>query len=610
MAVARPPLPLAAADGADRVDGTAATDPLQIVHHGLRQGIAGDQQARSQALQRALRVDSSCKLAHWHRAELYVDGRWRSIESAGEMLARDVQLGNYEKRRDESLHDPELELTLADWCARQSIPDSERLHLYRVLQNATNPALKEQVAKRLGLRVYQGMLLPPEAIDALERQATKHDEQLKHWSATVQGWAERLAKGRSRQQAYVRQEMQRKLDATAIPALDQIFAPHSELLALELIALLARIPQHEATVSLVQHCVDSQWPAVRQAAARQLKQRPLHDYVPLLLQELGSPIQTRFAVNVGRDGLVRHQHVFFREGANQNELLEANYVGGPIAVRRPLVIRGARNPGPSGELARKQLDVIRDEQAERQLEADLVRKMVVAQEAVKSAQIEQQVALANQRTATLNQVVLDALQETTGEMGLGSSPSTWWEWWQNYNETYPSEKPTYQRQFGVVNPYYVPYPFVTLLSCFPAGTTVQTLRGTMNIQEIQVGDRVLSQDVETGELAFKLVLQTTERPPSDLLRIELDGETITTTKGHPFWVNGAGWRMAKQLKTGDQLHSIRGGMTVNSLEPVERAAAYNLVVADFNTYFAGSAQVLVHDNTYRKPTRCITPGLR
>jgi hypothetical protein len=131
----------------------------------------------------------------------------------------------------------------------------------------------------------------------------------------------------------------------------------------------------------------------------------------------------------------------------------------------------------------------------------------------------------------------------------------------------------------------------------------------INIEQVQIGDRVLAQDVDTGELAYKVVLQTTERPPSELLEIKFVDSAVTTTKGHPFWVNGMGWRMAKQLQVGDQVHSLAGGQNVERIEPAPAAKAYNLVVADFNNYFVGSSEVLVHDNTYRKPTLALTPGL-
>jgi hypothetical protein len=68
--------------------------------------------------------------------------------------------------------------------------------------------------------------------------------------------------------------------------------------------------------------------------------------------------------------------------------------------------------------------------------------------------------------------------------------------------------------------------------------------------------------------------------------------------------------MAKHVKEGDQLHGIGGIVNVNAIEPLaNKVEAHNLVVDDFNTYFVGNCGMLVHDNTYRKPTRAIVPGL-
>ena len=148
------------------------------------------------------------------------------------------------------------------------------------------------------------------------------------------------------------------------------------------------------------------------------------------------------------------------------------------------------------------------------------------------------------------------------------------------------------------------------MSCFPAGTLVHSTGGLVPIETLQVGDQVLSQDLETGELTYKLVQQTTLRPPSEMLTISFqDGSRVTTTKGHSFWVNQLGWRMAKRLKSGQQIHSIGGGLAVASIEPAQTEEAHNLVVQDFATYFVGHAAVMVHDNTFRKPTTVVTPGL-
>ena len=123
-----------------------------------------------------------------------------------------------------------------------------------------------------------------------------------------------------------------------------------------------------------------------------------------------------------------------------------------------------------------------------------------------------------------------------------------------------------------------------------------------------------SQDVETGELAFKPVLGTTVRNPRPRIRVSLGGESITATPSHPFWVLGQGWKLAKQLAVGDRLHTPFGAVTIDQLEklppaPLPLGLSFNLIVADFNTYFVGDHGILVHDNMPRAPTAALLPGL-
>jgi intein/homing endonuclease len=102
----------------------------------------------------------------------------------------------------------------------------------------------------------------------------------------------------------------------------------------------------------------------------------------------------------------------------------------------------------------------------------------------------------------------------------------------------------------------------------------------------------------------------TLRPPSKLRKITLGGSEIITTLGHPFWVDGIGWKMAKELQPGQNLHALQGAALIARVDEVPQSEqAYNLVVADYNTYFVGSANVLVHDNLYRQPTLAKVPGL-
>ena len=87
-------------------------------------------------------------------------------------------------------------------------------------------------------------------------------------------------------------------------------------------------------------------------------------------------------------------------------------------------------------------------------------------------------------------------------------------------------------------------------------------------------------------------------------------DEIVTTLGHPLWVVGKGWRMAKNLRTGDRLHGVTGAAPINSITQAAEDQAFNLVVADFDTYFVGQDGLLAHDSTLRRPTAALVPGMR
>jgi hypothetical protein len=197
-----------------------------------------------------------------------------------------------------------------------------------------------------------------------------------------------------------------------------------------------------------------------------------------------------------------------------------------------------------------------------------------------------------------------AVLEKTTDQHLGDDPRAWWNWWQNENDYYESPKQDlYQDYHYTVSHYSFSF------SCFAKGTPVWTKSGQRAIESLAPGDLVLSQNVDTGELCYKPVLVRTVRPPTSILKITCDGEVLNTTKGHPFWVAGIGWRMAKELGDGAVLSGLHGASKVRSIESAGEAEAYNLVVAEFNTYFVGDSGILVHDNTPRRPTQAVLPGI-
>jgi len=77
-------------------------------------------------------------------------------------------------------------------------------------------------------------------------------------------------------------------------------------------------------------------------------------------------------------------------------------------------------------------------------------------------------------------------------------------------------------------------------ACFVAGTMVHTKDGLKPIEEIKVGDYVLSKPENGGELAYKQVTKTFVRENAEVwgvkYGIEGVGHLIATTAEHPFWI--------------------------------------------------------------------------
>jgi len=135
--------------------------------------------------------------------------------------------------------------------------------------------------------------------------------------------------------------------------------------------------------------------------------------------------------------------------------------------------------------------------------------------------------------------------------------------------------------------------------CLVAGTLVRTLRGDVPIENVVVGDEVLTRE------GFREVEWSGCTGWSDCLyevTVE-DGRRVTATVGHPVWTLDRGFIAIESVKVGQQvltlddswecLESIKGvvltvGLCHGSKEPV-----YNLKVKEVPEFFANG--VLVHN---------------
>lgn len=134
-------------------------------------------------------------------------------------------------------------------------------------------------------------------------------------------------------------------------------------------------------------------------------------------------------------------------------------------------------------------------------------------------------------------------------------------------------------------------------NCFTAGTKVFTDEGEKNIEDIQVGDRVLSKDEETGEVAYKEVTATFNHETDEIYKIHVGDQVIESTFNHPFYVEGKGWTFVKDLKVGDLLVQSDGNtLKIESIElEHKQVTVYNMTVDDFHTYFVSDLEIWVHN---------------
>ena len=135
--------------------------------------------------------------------------------------------------------------------------------------------------------------------------------------------------------------------------------------------------------------------------------------------------------------------------------------------------------------------------------------------------------------------------------------------------------------------------------CFIAGTLVTTKSGFKPIEEIVIGDYVLSRNEETGEDSYKKVTDTLVRSTQEICTIELENGNIKSTTGHLFMVKDKWWKAALELEIGDVLITLEGKeQVVKSIKVEEKGypvTTYNLTVEDNHTFFVSDKGVLTHN---------------
>jgi Pretoxin HINT domain len=214
----------------------------------------------------------------------------------------------------------------------------------------------------------------------------------------------------------------------------------------------------------------------------------------------------------------------------------------------------------------------------------------------------------NSSIRELNDRVVPILQDVSG-LDLGTRRREWQNWFvdqlgyqafaaqSSQPDTVTEDVPLdYRPRENPLSSFIAPVA-AQRFSCFGAGTPVQTMSGPRPIQELKIGDQVLTQSVKTGALDYHPVLLVHHNPPSRTFRVSLGDEVIVSSAFHRFWKAGQGWVMARDLAVGDPIRTLNGTIKVGKIEDGQVAPVFNLDIAAAADFFVGQSAALVHDNS-------------
>jgi hypothetical protein len=565
-----------------------------------------DDQKR-ECLASVLRAEPDNARARGLLGQVRYRGQWLSAEEvtarAREEAEQSALLSEYERRRAAAKDTAAAQWKLALWCERSGLAAEATAHFTEVTR--LDPDNRAAWLK-LGCRLYQGRWQSEEQIAAQEAEARAQAKADRYWRP-------RLARSKARlldpsEQAAASRELSSVREPRAVPSIVRVFdgAPKWQRWA---VYLLGRIDSPAAAQALASLSVRGLSESVRESAIDRLRSLDPRTYVGLLINWIVPT--TRYEV-LGR--LSRRDEtvvVIDTPGAQ----IERHY---RAVAATNTAERGAVAPVQAGRVSMLQSNghyALFDRQVRvtptrgTSEEADAARTAVADRVRADLREID----LANEPIEEKNVRVLHTLYQVTGK-SFGADQQAWTSWWNEqlgyrYGQSQSTSKLLVTQE--VATPYVPPPPKVivtqTLVtvrphSCFAAGTPVLTRSGLRPIDEIKVGDQVLTQDTNTGAIDFQPVLAALHNPPSTVLRLTLEsGEQIVATDIHRFWRVGEGWKMTRELRPGDRLRATGGTTEIVAVTRQPTQRVYNLEVARNRDFFVGRGGVLVHDATLAAP---------
>ena len=553
----------------------------------------GDLLARQRLLSEAALEDSGSDAVKWATGLIQDDeGKWQEIADAVAVGKSDPKIAEYESKRAGLADTLDNQLSLARWCSKSGLDLQASAHLNRVLLFEED----HQVARRMLGFVWSG----ERWVSATERSELQ--EQQENTRLAIERYGRQLREIRSGLTSadptnviLAQKELQELDSEDAIPAvLSELNWTHPKV-SEAVIEWLSRLQTIDATEGLSTYAVFYPVEQRRREAAEELAKRPLHEFVPQLLESMTTEISTQLIpVYTANGALSGYRHAFAAEEFDKQRInvFDREFQRTLPNGRRPIQATGFDN-------------------ADRDIRNIAMRETQQRERARRS-----QNALIRQR----NERIADLLS-VVAEREFTAEPAAMWAWWDSENENRSQLGKPQRYRRSVSRSRYFEQPVLPLGQtsespfspgqgeCFAADTPVLTKRGFRPIERIVPGDLVLACNVDSGELRWQPVLRATSRPPEETKVIDIDGNQVRCTHGHLFWKSGKGWAKASELEAGEVVHCAEEPCVIMAIDDAPAIATYNLEVAEFNTYFVNDELLLTHDVTPRRGSVAKVPGL-
>lgn len=579
---------------ADKAADKAAEDKAEDVFYGnrmivsaLEAEVKGDFASRERLLKEAAALEAA-PVAQAHLGLINVGEKkpeWRTIDESIAAAAKDDNLQRYEKRRAQSPDTADGHLTMAKWCLGRNMDAQARAHLARLLEFMPDHAGAREA---LGYVRLGDKWLSPAEIERMQLNAAAKTKSIEKHGKTLAGWIEKMKSKNAKERESALADFRAYKEPTAVGAVEAILNTPDEPTTKLLIEWMGQVDCYESSLVLARYSLLHPDDALRTLAMEKLVNRPLHDFVPQMLEMLSSPIAIMVQPSYDSRGrLTGYRQAFGREGMDDKNIQifekQIQRVSSPALGR------------DWGSIRLRTLTALVNAEYDERAQQDAMLDMQLRQ-----LEMERQNALIKQ----VNERIAKVVAKVSGRV-LTEKADVMWKWWDEYNETeYQKYKPErYKKSY-----YSYSIPEHRISSCFAAGTLVMTQTGPMAIEKIQAGDLVLNKNLQTGELHWRPVLKATVRAPFATVSVRIDDETLRCTTGHLFWVSGFGWKKANELKPGDILHGAKTPARVTFVEAQPAIPTYNLEVADSPNYFVGKNLLLTHDVTPLESNHQTFPG--